>query len=156
MFWPDVLIGYNRYPMQRHTRPLIRPLLLVAMLVLGSLHAQTLFACDMMDTIVHDTCCCDEHERCVRSDCGAVLENERDPCCEASVGLSIEHASDQTDPLNGPSKVRFDLDPAPPVLATSGVDAHPYRIVTVYYPRAARRDRPPGSQIYLVTQRLRI
>lgn len=142
--------------MLRRKRPVIRPLLLVLILVIGPVHAQTLFACAMMDTVVHDTCCCDDHEQCADSDCDGALETEREPCCEISLELSIDHGSDQTTRVSKPVEVRSDVDPPPAILVAPHVDMHPYRVVTVAYRPATNTPHQPGSQIYLVTQRLRI
>lgn len=134
----------------------MRPLLLVLMLVIGSVHVQTLFACAMMDTIVHGTCCCDEHKRCADSDINEALQMERKPCCEKSVELSIDQVSMQTTPINKPVEVRSDVDPPPTIAIAAKCGMQVYRVVTVIDRRAIDMTHQSTAQTYLVTQRLRI
>ena len=79
--------------MRRFKRTFIRPLLLALMLVMGSVHAQIVFACAMMDMAVQGECACCDHENgkpCVDSDCDIAVDSGDDPCCEQSVELGFD------------------------------------------------------------------
>ena len=121
------------------------------MLIVGSVQAQVSYFCVMMDTVIHDDCCC--------ADTGVddMMVNDSDePCCEKSVELTVDAAADQAQPQTKPIKFESDVDP--PDIVTSAVE---------YSPQIMNRDslssvkrtaihHAAGSATYLITQRLRI
>ena len=142
--------------MKHRNPPFLRPLLLLIMAV-GPLQAQSVLACAMMDTVVRHDCCCDDHKtdnHCTDPDCESTFETAHDPCCERSVEVGIDQESAQNIPLVKLTESGVD----PPQSLVSSLDAqcpiHPrlihgdYR----YLPVAGQS----GSETYLVTQRLRI
>jgi hypothetical protein len=137
--------------MQRRKKLMIRRILLVLILVVGPVHAQILFACAMMDTVVHDTCCCDEHEYSVNSDIENSLKVEYEPCCEVSVGLRID-----TESVHKLIEVRSDVDPPPTMLVATDIRLSPVNVVTAAFSHAPVDTHHLGSKTYLLTQRLRI
>lgn len=145
--------------MQRRKRPFIRPLLLVLMLVLGPLHAQTVFACAMMDTVMHGECCCAGHksdEDCIDSGCDGAVNSNNDPCCERSVEVSVDEDARQDTPILKSVEVRSDADP-PQAIVTSFDDiAPPQRRAAEFLFQSLPDVRHSGSDTYLITQRLRI
>jgi hypothetical protein len=138
-----------------HTRSFIRCLPLLLMLAIGPVHAQTLFACAMMDMVVHETCCCDDHDAYAGSDCDDAMATENGSCCEKSVELSIDQGSDQTAAISKPAEVRSDVDP-PAATLVATTYAAPVCGAAVIPCQRADSAHQPGSQTYLVTQRLRI
>jgi hypothetical protein len=139
--------------MNRRNPAFLRALLLL-LLAVGPLQAQSVFACVLMDTVVHDDCCCDDH--CATSNCESTLESGDAPCCERAIEVGIDHEAGQKTPLVKSTEVRSGLDP--PQVLISSFDApfppHPRLIhgVSHYLPTAGQT----GSETYLVTQRLRI
>ncbi len=128
---------------------IIRPILLVLMLVAGPLHAQTLFACAMMDEVMED-CCCDESEDRV------ALETKYVPCCEQSVELRFDLSSDEASVVIKPIEIRSDVDPPPAIPLETIASLRIDRVVAIVPHRAIRCPQEPGTNTYLVTQRLRI
>lgn len=133
--------------------------LLLCLLVVGPLQAQIAFACEMMDTVFQDDCCCDEpavDTDCLRADCGATGEAEPTPCCEVSVGISLDHQAQQDTPTLKPPDQQRDVDP-PPVLVAAFDD--PLLAPQSPAPKVYFFDRAPlpvASDTFLVTRRLRI
>jgi hypothetical protein len=132
--------------------------LLLLVLAVGPLQAQTVFACAMMDTVMHDECCCDDHKTdddCAVSKCDS-LESSEVPCCERSVEVSVDQEAGQHAPLVKPPDIRSDVDP-PPGLVTSFDALFPPQPFLAprdfHFPTVAAQS---GSDTYLVTQRLRI
>ena len=142
--------------MNRRSKPSLTPLLLVLMLVVWPLQAQTVFACAMMDTVMHVACCCDDHHDCADSDCDDALESNRGPCCKQSVELSFDQDVQQNTPVIKPVELRSDVDPSQAMVATLDLTLPPQSVAAfVVFPRI---DFPgqSGSDTYLITQRLRI
>ena len=136
--------------MSQQKRSSIRSLLLILLLVIGPVQAQTLFACEMMEEVILDTCCCDDHP-----DLADVSIAKSDPCCEKRVELSVDHASDQTTPITKPVEVRSDVDP-PAMLIATQLNPPNQRADRAVFPSSANAAPENGSRTYLVTQRLRI
>ncbi len=128
----------------------IRLILLALLLLVGPLHAQTLFACNMMEEVVQDECCCDEPQH---NDEQATEPPEF--CCEESVELSIEYSDERVAPSSKHIDVRSDVDP-PQAFAVCG--QYPVQISTALpsYPTVKISRSSGGTRTYLNTQRLRI
>lgn len=148
-FWPATPIAYILSLVTNRKPTIIRSILLVLMLVAGPLQAQTLFTCAMMDAVMED-CCCDE------MDSRDALESTSEPCCEKSVELRFDPASDETSVVIKPIEVRSDVDP-PPAIPLEAIVSLPVDRFVVIVPHCALRSaQDPGTDTYLVTQRLRI
>lgn len=129
------------------------------LLAAGPLQAQTVFACAMMDAVMHDACCCDEHsaiEACVESNCDTTLEASGQPCCERSVEVTVDQDSRQAAPVGKLADVRSDADP--PHALVSSLDAliPPQPALTPGVSKLSPAAASSGSAIWLTTQRLRI
>jgi hypothetical protein len=137
--------------MPRPSKQFVRAVLIGLMLTVGSVQAQVSYFCGMMDEVIHDDCCC--------ADAGVddmMVADSGEPCCEKSIGLTIDVASDQ---VQQPSKsIKFESDVDPPEIITSAVEISPpiiYRASLSNVKRTAN-SRTTGSATYLITQRLRI
>ena len=142
--------------MQRHKGQFLRSLALVFMLVAGSMHAQIVFACNALDEIFYDQCCCDAHETCADSDCDEAFETNNEPCCQTSVALVVEDESDRSFATIKPVEIRSDVDPPPAIVSALNVYEPAYRFPTFVGRRLTESTHPPASNTYLITQRLRI
>ena len=125
-------------------------MLLALMLVLGSVQAHASYFCVMMDTVIHDDCCCAD------SDIDDMAFMDGEPCCEKSVELGVDTNSDHAQSSIKPIKFESDVDP--PVTIASTVELSPKfpDIASLY---AANYDSvfcTTGSATYLITQRLRL
>ena len=125
-------------------------MLLALMLVLGSVQAHASYFCSMMDTVIHDGCCCAD------SDIDDMAFTDSEPCCEKSVDLGIDAFSDQVQTSIKPIKFESDVDP--PVTSTSAVELAPQfsdcaSMSGVNYNEISYA---AGNTTYLITQRLRI
>ncbi len=134
-------------------------MLILLVLVIGPLQAQTAFACKMMDTVMLGECCCEAHvalKDCVDSDCDAAVDSSWDPCCERSVDVSIDDDARQDTPIVKPVEVPSDVDPPQAIAASFDVlilsQSFVARSVLQPHPIAGQS----GSDTYLITQRLRI
>ncbi len=145
--------------MQQRKRTFIRPLLLVLMLVIGSVHAEAVLTCAVMDMVMHDDCSCDDYKRdqdCVDSGFDATVDSGRDRCCEISVEFNIVEDARQDKQIVRPARVRFDVDQPQSIVASFDV-IEPRRALAI--PRVIQSVPTPsrfGSDTYLITQRLRI
>ena len=104
----------------------------------------------MMDTVIHDDCCC------AASDAEDAVLIESEPCCEKSVELTVDAATDQVQPQTKPIKFESDVDP--PDIITSAVEHLP-QIMNRDSLSSVKRTaihHAAGSATYLITQRLRI
>lgn len=128
---------------------IIHSILLALLLLAGPLHAQTLFACEMMDEVLED-CCCDE------TDSNGGFDTLPEPCCEQSVELRFEPASDEPSVVIKPVEVRSDVDPPPAIPTNAIVPLTVDRLVALVPNHNLRTPQQPGTSTYLVTQRLRI
>lgn len=136
----------------------LRTFLILLVLIVGPLQAQNVFACSMMDQVMHGECCCDGHKAdpgCINSDCDAVAGSV--PCCERSIQVVVDEETWKHTPIVIPAEARSSVDP-PPVLLVSS-----YNEILPSLEHAAVRAahiipdvRHYDSDTYLVTQRLRI
>ena len=74
--------------MLRQNKTFTRSMLLALMLVIGSVQAHASYFCSMMDTVIHNDCCCAD------SEIDEMVLTDREPCCEKSVELGIDAVSD--------------------------------------------------------------
>ncbi len=125
-------------------------MLLALMLVVGAVQAQTSYFCSMMDTVIHDGCCCAD------SDIDDMALTDSEPCCEKSVELSIDAASDQVQTSIKPIKFESDVDP--PTTITSAVELSLQFLegASISGVNLSGISYTAGSATYLITQRLRI
>jgi hypothetical protein len=136
--------------MLRRHKTFTRSMLLALMLVLGSVQAHATYFCSMMDTVIHDDCCCAD------ADIDDMVFMDGEPCCEKSVELGVDTTSDQAQSSIKPIKFESDVDP--PVTIASAVELSPKfpDIASLY---AANYDAvfyTSGSATYLITRRLRL
>jgi hypothetical protein len=120
-------------------------------LIVGSVQAQVSYYCGMMDAVIYDDCCCTD----VGVDDMMVADSDG-PCCEKSVELTIDAATDQVQSQTKPIKFESDVDP--PDIILSVVEHAPLimnRALSCNDKRAAI-PHTAGSATYLITQRLRI
>jgi hypothetical protein len=113
----------------------------------------------MMDALIHDVCCCDDHnvvEGCVETSCGTTLEAREEPCCERSVEVTADPDSRQAAPVGKRTHVGSDADP--PHALVSSIDAliAPQARLTPGVSEPPPAAASSGSDIWLTTQRLRI
>lgn len=130
--------------------------LLLLIVALGPLQAQAVFACAMMETVVHDECCCGDHqaaEGCTDHDCDSNLDSATS-CCEGSVELGLDQeAAGEAAAFKPPES---DSDPPPALLFPADTLLLPESSPV---PGAFSRTTPPhepGTDTWLITQRLRI
>ena len=145
--------------MHWHKHKFVRALLLALLLVTGPLHAQIVTACAMMETAAHCECaCCDhsEHKPCPEPGCDTAIDSGGEPCCQQSVELGFDDDGDQRTPGAKPAEMRTDADRPQIVVASLELVAAPHVVAL----RGDVQSLPPpgrdGSDIYLITQRLRI
>lgn len=133
--------------------------LLLLIVAGGPLQAQAVFACAMMDRMVQDECCCEDHEAargCEDSDCGAALQPGDSPCCEYSVEISADPDARHDGPISKPVELRSGVDPPQALIGAFDFSFTPQALPTAACFHTASAARPGGSDTYLVTQRLRI
>ncbi len=135
--------------MTRRKPTIIHLIPLVLMLVAGPLLAQTMFVCAMMNTVMEDRCCDDLTSR-------GTPETGSDPCCEQSVELRFDPASDETSVVIKQIKVRSDVDPPLASLLEAIVSLPVSRFVAIVPQRVNRSPQDRGTDTYATTQRLRI
>lgn len=134
--------------------------LLLLLTAVAPLQAQSMFACAMMDTVVLDPCCCDQHHTkhldSVTPDPQLGLEACEDPCCERSVRVTVDQDPGQATPIVKSAESRSEIDPHQPIACAMDSLIRPQRIVTPRldhpFPAAGRS----GSDTWLITGRLRI
>ena len=125
-------------------------MILALMLVLGSVQAHASYFCVMMDTVIHDDCCCAD------SDIDDMASMVGEPCCEKSIELGFDTTSDQAKSSIKPIKFESDVDPPVTIACTVELSPKFPEIASLY---AANYDAVfcrTGSATYLVTQRLRL
>ncbi len=125
-------------------------MLLALMLVLGSVQAHASYFCSMMDTVIHDDCCCAD------SDIDDMAFMDGKPCCEKSVELGIDTTSDEAQTSIKPVKFESDVDPPTADLAGIDYSIECRRVVANLSFDQAETLHSAGSITYLITQRLRI
>ena len=134
-------------------------LLFLLMMTIGSLQANTVFACAMMDANIFYECCCDGNradEDCVDHSCNVMLGPNKGTCCEKSIEVSINEDTRQDSPLVKPVEIRSDVDP-PQGFVVSSFDilVSPHSAVAfVIHPQPDTGFS--GANTYLITRRLRI
>lgn len=119
-----------------------------------------MFACAMMDTVIPDPCCCDQHDAKdqdnVTPDRDPGLEAGEDPCCERSVQVTVDQDPGKATPIGKSAESRSEIDPHQPIACAIDSLFPPQRIVTPrlghLYPAAGHS----GSDTWLITRRLRI
>jgi len=135
------------------------------LLAFGPLQATAAFACEMMETVVHEVCCCDEAAASrAKSDSDQDCSDEMisaAPCCEQSATLSVDAeslkatAGSKSGGKDLPSP--YDVDPPDPGLVDmlAGPWLQSLRPSEV---RSFIKPVPPddGSTLWLTTRRLRI
>ena len=143
--------------MYRPNKLILSPFLLALLLLAGTLQTQTVYACAMMETVMHDQCCCDDHGDCAASDCSDTFYANDTPCCERTVELTNNSDTQQAAPLGKQRiKIRSDVDPPTAIIATDDFLAVPGIFTSPVILPATESSTPSGSDIYLITQRLRI
>jgi len=143
--------------MKRHLRTIQRSLLIL-IVAIGPLQAQTVFACSMMDMVMEE-CCCDDHQTGKErfdSDWDAAVVSNDAPCCEQSVELQIDEDARQDTRVVNPSEIRSDVDPPQAIVTAFDANAAPHgrSVIIVSQPQPIALHS--GSDTYLITQRLRI
>jgi len=124
-------------------------------LLIGPLQAQSVFACEMMDEVMYGDCCC----LILRSgeDCTDGALNSKDqPCCKRSVEVSLDDEARLSSPIIKPFEVHSDEDPPTAIVASLDFLEPPHTCVAVHDSILLPDVRDSGSDIYLLTQRLRI
>ena len=128
---------------------------LVFLLLVGPLQAQQVFACGMMDATFLDDCCCEDHNNCADADCTDAITTEKVPCCEESIDLSLNYQANETSDVIKSVEIRSDVDPPPAIASVIVQLVEPIRF-TVTSDLFTSPPYRPGSNTYLITQRLRI
>lgn len=139
--------------------PSLRALLFLLLFVVGPLQAQSVFACPMMDKVVHGDCCCvgsNEDKDCVDATCEAALLAGPDPCCDQSVELSLDTDARLDTPLLKPVEVSSAVDPPPAILVVYFDFLLPQLEARVPVFTTFPEVSYSGTDTYLITQRLRI
>ncbi len=127
-----------------------RSMLLALMLVLGSVQAHASYFCSMMDTVIHDGCCCAD------SDIDDMAFTDSEPCCEKLVELGVDAASDQVQTSIKPIKFESDVDPPAADFCAIGHSFELRHVIAISYLGQAKAIHSAGSTTYLITQRLRL
>ncbi|MEE8042367.1 MAG: hypothetical protein V3T15_06185 [Pseudomonadales bacterium] len=142
--------------MQRRDRKTARVLLLGLALLGGTLQAQTIYLCDMMDAPAQHECCCDDHRMYARQDCHDALERTSGPCCEQAVELSFNQDSEH--PIKAPNSAEMRSDVDPPSFVHPAFDRwlKPNVIAILAGYAMADPAHHPDADTYLITRRLRI
>lgn len=120
------------------------------MLIVGSVQAQVTYFCGMLDTVIHDVCCCAD------SDVDEMVSAELEPCCEKSVGLIVETATDHGQPTTKPAKFESDVDPPHAVAPALVLFSQDLRASPARGTGHGDSRQHTGRTTYLITQRLRI
>jgi hypothetical protein len=138
------------YQMPQHNKQFVRAVLIGLMLIMGSVQAQVSYFCEMMDTVIHNDCCCAD------SDVDEMMVTDSEPCCDKSVELAIDAETDQAQAKTEPIKFESDVDP--PGIITSAVELSPQLLdcASISGGDHAGTSHTAGSATYLITQRLRI
>jgi len=137
----------------------MRAVLLLMTFAVGPLQAQSVFACAMMDEVMHGECCCVGHksdEDCADAGCDGALSSSDEPCCERSVEISLDEEALQDVSVIKPAEVRSDVDPPTAIVASIDEIVPPQLRVAVRAASSLPDVAHSGSDIYLITQRLRI
>ncbi len=136
--------------MPQLNKQFVRGVLIGVILIMGSVQAQVSYFCGMMDTVIHDDCCCAD------ADIDDAMVTDGEPCCEKSVELNIDTATDQAQAKTKPIKFESDVDP--PDVITPAVE-HSLQFTKRASLSGFKHTgifQTAGSATYLITQRLRI
>ena len=125
-------------------------MLLALMLVIGSVQAHASYFCSMMDTVIHDGCCCADFEY----DDTQITDSE--PCCEKTVELGVDTNSDQAQSTSKPIKFESDVDPPTAAFCAFDYSLQLQDAMEISCVDQAKSFQSAGSATYLITQRLRI
>ena len=125
-------------------------MLLALMLVLGSVQVHASYFCSMMDTVILDDCCCTD------ADFDEMTFTDSERCCEKSVDLLIDTATDQAQPTTKPIKFESDVDPPDEFVFVASLSLASLDISSVSSAKFVQTLPATGSSTYLITQRLRI
>jgi hypothetical protein len=128
----------------------VRAILLGLMLIVGSVQADVSYFCGMMNTAMHDDCCCAD------ADVDHMMLGDNQPCCEKSVDLLVDTITGQVPAAAQLTKFESDADPPDVfdfVLSTTSL----FPVISVAFRSNSEQFlRADGSAIYLTTLRLRI
>ncbi len=136
--------------MLRPNQQFVRAVLLGLMLIVGSVQAHASYFCSMMDTVIHDGCCCAD------SDIDDMAFTDSEPCCEKSVELGIDADSDQVQTSIKPIKFESDVDPPTADFGAIEYSFELRHVAAISYLGRAETIYSAGSTTYLITQRLRL
>lgn len=131
-------------------------LLLAFLLVAGPMQVEAVFACAMMDVVMHGECCCEEPGAGIQSDCGdshATAGESR--CCDRSVTLNYDAERNDDNPGARQGVIRSGLDPPDPAILPDPWPASPAPSTVQLRPFSSAGLPPDGPPVYLLTQRLR-
>lgn len=145
--------------MNRNSPSTVRAVLLLLILVVGPLKAQSVFACAMMDEVMFGECCCVGHksdEDCADAGCNGAVSSNDDPCCDRSVEVSLDDEARQDAPIINTVEVRSDVDPPTAIVDSFETFELPHPRVAVRASISLPDVGHSGSDTYLITQRLRI
>lgn len=129
------------------------------MLVIGPVHAQIVLACAAMDMVMHDDCSCDGFTKdrdCVDSGFDTAVHSSSDPCCELSAEICIDEGDGQAAPSAKPPEMRSDVDRPQTIIASFDFVEPLQSVAGLGVIRSVPTPGRFGSDIYLITQRLRI
>lgn len=149
---------------RRHltTRLVIIALLLAA----GPLKATAAFACEMMETVVHDVCCCQVAGVSRGNDGGeqagdAAAQAMSEPCCERSMSVGVDvsalKAASASKPAGKTPLSWFDVD-LPNVGLIDSMAGTPVALpsANTTVPAVTTLAYANDSRLWLTTRRLRI
>ncbi len=136
--------------MTQPKKQFVRAILIGLMLIVGSVQAHVSYFCGIMDTVIHDGCCC------AGSDVDDVMLTQNEPCCEKSVELVIDTATDQAQTKAKPIKFASDVDPPDAIALSVELSLQSLDTASVSGVNHTGIAFTAGSAIYLITQRLRI
>lgn len=133
---------------------MVKTVLLALLAVAGPLQAQLAYACNVMDSTVHGSCCCDVEDQ--KPLAAPDRHSPEDPCCETSIELTVAEDPDRSTFSSSRAERPPDSDPLP------GIALHPAAPIAEIPVRLSARITTPrvpcrvGTDTYLLTQRLRI
>jgi hypothetical protein len=104
----------------------------------------------MMEAVIHVDCCCAD------SDIDDALLTDSEPCCEKSVELIIDTATDQAQTTA--KSIKFESDGDPPDAAATSFESSVQPLVAASISAVDHTWISPTAKVatYLITQRLRI
>ncbi len=136
--------------MPRPKIQIVRIVLIGLILIVGSVQAHVSYYCEMMEAVVHVDCCCAD------SDIDDALLTDSEPCCEKSVELVIDIATDQAQ--TAAKTIKFESDGDPPDAAVAFLKSSMQPLVTAPLSGVDHTWITPTAKVatYLITHRLRI